>query len=145
MSWNWWLRRTKSRNRVNGSTRGWRRRLRSYNACRAGARPPPARASFFRRPGVRHPGIRHSADEASMDGYIRSEREEFFEQLCISVDADEAHEQEAIEYFENQFDQADFDPAQWLDIALFYSLAGAPAVVEMVTTDHKARIHSPQR
>ena len=74
-----------------------------------------------------------------MDGYIRSEREEFFEQLCISVDADEAHEQEAIEYFESQFDQADFDPAQWLDIALYYSPAVARGIVEMVTPDDKAR------
>ena len=74
-----------------------------------------------------------------MDGYIRSEREEFFEQLCISVDADEAHEQEAIEFFENQFDQADFDPAQWLDIALYYSPAVARGIVDMVTPDDKAR------
>jgi hypothetical protein len=74
-----------------------------------------------------------------MDGYIRSEREEFFEQLCISVDADEAHEQEAIELFENQFDQADFDPAQWLDIALYYSPAVARGIVDMVTADDKAR------
>jgi hypothetical protein len=84
-------------------------------------------------------GIRHSADEVSMDGYIRSEREEFFEQLCMSVDADEAHEQEAIEFFENQFDQSDFDPAQWLDIALYYSPAVARGIVDMVTPDDKAR------
>ncbi|CAH2803673.1 MAG: hypothetical protein CPDRYMAC_5742, partial [uncultured Paraburkholderia sp.] len=25
-----------------------------------------------------------------------------------------------IAYFENQFEKADFDPAQWLDIALYY-------------------------
>ena len=74
-----------------------------------------------------------------MDGHIRSEREEFFEQLCMSVDADEAHEQEAIEYFENQFDQADFDPTQWLDIALYYSPAVARGIVDMVTPDDKAR------
>jgi hypothetical protein len=88
-------------------------------------------ANFFR--------LRHSADEASMDGYIRSEREEYFEQLCISVDADEVHEQEAIEFFENQFDQPDFDPAQWLDIALYYSPAVARGIIDMVTPDDKAR------
>jgi hypothetical protein len=88
---------------------------------------------------IKRPGIRLSADEVSMDGYIRSEREEFFEQLCMSVDADEAHEQEAIEYFENQFDQSDFDPAQWLDIALYYSPAVARGIVDMVTPDDKAR------
>jgi hypothetical protein len=105
----------------------------------AWARQSPARTAFFQASGRPASGIRHSADEASMDGYIRSEREEFFEQLCMSVDADEAHEQEAIEYFENQFDQADFDPAQWLDIALYYSPAVARGIVEMVTPDDKAR------
>jgi hypothetical protein len=104
----------------------------SYNACRVGARFIAAHSCSI----LRHP---HSADEASMDGYIRSEREEYFEQLCISVDADEAHEQEAIEYFENQFDQPDFDPAQWLDIALYYSPAVARGIVDMVTPDDKAR------
>jgi len=74
-----------------------------------------------------------------MDGHIRSEREEYFEQLCISVDADEAHEQEAIEYFENQFDEADFDPAQWLDIALYYSPAVSSGIIDLVTADDKAR------
>jgi hypothetical protein len=79
------------------------------------------------------------ASEAQMDGHIRSEREEYFEELCISVDADEAHEQEAIEYFENQFNEADFDPAQWLDIALYYSPAVARGIIDMVTQDDKAR------
>ena len=74
-----------------------------------------------------------------MDGYIRSEQEEIFEQMCMSVDADEAHEQEAIEFFENQFEKADFDPAQWLDIALYYSPAVARGIVDMVTPDDKAR------
>jgi hypothetical protein len=74
-----------------------------------------------------------------MDGHIRSEREEYFEELCISVDADEAHEQEAIEYFENQFGEADFDPTQWLDIALYYSPAVARGIIELVTADDRAR------
>jgi hypothetical protein len=74
-----------------------------------------------------------------MDGYIRSEREENFEQLCISVDAGETHEQEAIEYFESQFGEADFDPAQWLDIALYHSPAVAQGIVEMVAPDDRAR------
>ncbi|CAH2797289.1 MAG: hypothetical protein CPDRYMAC_4639 [uncultured Paraburkholderia sp.] len=56
-------------------------------AARAGLRP--GRAAFS--------SIRHTADEVQMDGYIRSEQEEIFEQMCMSVDA---HEQEAIEYFE---------------------------------------------
>ena len=74
-----------------------------------------------------------------MDGHIRSEREEYFEELCISVDADEAHEQEAIEYFEKQFDEADFDPTQWLDIALYYSPAVARGIIDLVAADDKAR------
>jgi hypothetical protein len=74
-----------------------------------------------------------------MDGQIRSEREEYFEALCISVDADEAHEQEAIEYFEAQFGEDGFDPAQWLDIALYYSPAVARGVIEMVAPDDRAR------
>ena len=74
-----------------------------------------------------------------MDGTIRSEREEQFEELCISVDADEVHEQEAIEFFEAQFGEADFDAAQWLDIALYYSPAVARGIIDMVTPDDKAR------
>jgi hypothetical protein len=79
------------------------------------------------------------ANEAQMDGHIRSEKEEYFEELCISVDADEAHEQEAIEFFENQFGEADFDPTQWLDIALYYSPAVARGIIELVTADDKSR------
>jgi hypothetical protein len=74
-----------------------------------------------------------------MDGHIRSEKEEYFEELCISVDADEAHEQEAIEFFENQFGEAGFDPTQWLDIALYYSPAVARGIIELVTADDKSR------
>jgi hypothetical protein len=74
-----------------------------------------------------------------MDGYIRSEREEQFEALCISVDADEAHEQEAIEYFEAQFGEDGFDAAQWLDIAMYYSPAVARGIVDLVAPDDKAR------
>jgi hypothetical protein len=74
-----------------------------------------------------------------MEGYIRSEREEQFEEMCISVDADETHEQEAIEFFEAQFGEADFDAAQWLDIALYYSLAVARGVIDMVAQDDRMR------
>jgi hypothetical protein len=74
-----------------------------------------------------------------MDGKIRSEREEYFEQLCISVDANETHEQEAIEYFEDQQDDPAFDAARWLDIALYYAPAVARGVIDMVPDDDKAR------
>ena len=74
-----------------------------------------------------------------MDGYIRSEDEERFEELCISVDADETHEQEAIEFFETHVTEASFDAAQWLDIALYYSPAVARGIIDMVTPDDKAR------
>ena len=74
-----------------------------------------------------------------MDGHIRSEREEFFEQLCVSVDAGETHEQEAIEFFENQFGEADFDPAEWLDIALYHAPEVARGIIEMVPADDRAR------
>ncbi|WJF88904.1 hypothetical protein QS306_06995 [Paraburkholderia bonniea] len=74
-----------------------------------------------------------------MDSYSRSEQEEQFEQLCISVDGDEMHEQEAIEYFESQIGESGFDAAQWLDIALYYSLAVAGGIIEMVTADDRAR------
>ncbi len=47
--------------------------------------------------------------------------------------------QEAIEYFENQFDEPDFDPTQWLDIALYYSPAVARGIIDLVTADDKAR------
>jgi hypothetical protein len=84
----------------------------------------------------KHPFL---AREAQMDGHIRSEREEYFEELCISVDADETHEQEAIEFFENQFEEEDFNPAQWLDIALYYSPAVARGIIDLVGPDDKAR------
>jgi hypothetical protein len=74
-----------------------------------------------------------------MDGYIRSEDEERFEELCIAVDADETHEQEAIEFFESHVTEASFDAAQWLDIALYYSPAVARGIIDMVTPDDKAR------
>jgi hypothetical protein len=74
-----------------------------------------------------------------MDGYIRSEDEEHFEELCIAVDADEAHEQEAIEFFETHVTDANFDAAQWLDVALYYSPAVARGIIDMVTPDDKAR------
>ena len=74
-----------------------------------------------------------------MDGYRRSEQEEIFEQLCQSVDADEAHEQEAIEFFEEHMDHESFDAAQWLDVALYYSLAVARGVIDLVTAEDRAR------
>ena len=74
-----------------------------------------------------------------MGGNIRSEREEYFEQLCISIDADEAHEQEGIECFEAQIGEPDFDAAHWLDIALYYSPAVARGIVDMVDEDDRAR------
>ena len=49
------------------------------------------------------------------------------------------HEQEAIEFFENQFGEAGFDPTQWLDIALYYSPAVARGIIELVTADDKSR------
>jgi hypothetical protein len=74
-----------------------------------------------------------------MDGNIRSEREEYFEQLCISIDADEAHEQDGIECFEAQLGEPDFDPAQWLDLALYYAPAVARGIIEMIDADDRAR------
>lgn len=74
-----------------------------------------------------------------MDGYRRSEQEEIFEQLCQNVDADEAHEQEAIEFFEEHMDHEAFDAAQWLDVALYYSLAVARGVIDLVTAEDRAR------
>ncbi|WP_133649217.1 hypothetical protein [Paraburkholderia flava] len=74
-----------------------------------------------------------------MDGTIRSEREEIFEEMCASVDAGETHEQEAIEFFEAQFDEPDFDPAHWLDIALYHAPEVARGVIDMVAADDRAR------
>lgn len=74
-----------------------------------------------------------------MDGYRRSEQEEIFEQLCQSVDADEVHEQEAIEFFEAQMGEDGFDAAQWLDVALYYSLAVARGVIDLVVAEDRAR------
>lgn len=74
-----------------------------------------------------------------MDGYRRSEQEEIFEQLCQSVDADEVHEQEAIEFFEEHMDHDGFDAAQWLDVALYYSIAVARGVIDLVTAEDRAR------
>jgi hypothetical protein len=74
-----------------------------------------------------------------MADYLRSEQEEQFEALCIGVDANEVHEQEAIEYFERHIGSDGFDAAQWLDLALFYALEVARGVIEMVTDEDKAR------
>ncbi|WP_206996740.1 hypothetical protein [Trinickia mobilis] len=74
-----------------------------------------------------------------MGGNIRSEREEYFEQLCMSIDADEAHEQEGIEYFEAQIGEPDFDAALWLDIALYYAPAVARGIIDMIDEDDRAR------
>ncbi|CAM2193492.1 conserved protein of unknown function [Paraburkholderia kururiensis] len=70
---------------------------------------------------------------------IRSEQEEYFEQLCLNVDAGETHEQEAIEYFESQIESEDFDAAQWLDIALYHAPDVARGIIDFVPEEDRAR------
>jgi hypothetical protein len=70
---------------------------------------------------------------------IRSEQEEYFEQLCLAVDAGETHEQEAIEYFETQSHESDFDAAQWLDIALYHAPEVARGIIDFVDEEDRAR------
>ncbi len=70
---------------------------------------------------------------------IRSEQEEYFEQLCVAVDAGETHEQEAIEYFEAQSHESDFDAAQWLDIALYHAPEVARGIIDFVDEEDRAR------
>lgn len=70
---------------------------------------------------------------------IRSEQEEYFEQLCLAVDAGETHEQEAIEYFETQSHEPDFDAAQWLDIALYHAPEVARGIIDFVSDEDRAR------
>ena len=70
---------------------------------------------------------------------IRSEQEEYFEQLCTAVDAGETHEQEAIEYFETHSHDADFDATQWLDIALWHAPDVARGIIDFVDADDRAR------
>jgi hypothetical protein len=74
-----------------------------------------------------------------MSDYRRSEQEELFEQLCQEVDADEAHEQEAIDHFERHMDDDEFDAARYLDIALYYSVAVARGIIELVNDEDRAR------
>jgi hypothetical protein len=74
-----------------------------------------------------------------MSDPIRSEQEEYFEQLCLAVDAGETHEQEAIEYFEEQSHEADFDAAQWLDIALYHAPEVARGIIDLVDEDDRQR------
>ncbi|WP_296658068.1 hypothetical protein [Paraburkholderia sp.] len=74
-----------------------------------------------------------------MSDPIRSEQEEYFEQLCLAVDAGETHEQEAIEYFETQSHEHDFDAAQWLDIALYHAPEVARGVIDFVDERDRAR------
>jgi hypothetical protein len=70
---------------------------------------------------------------------IRSEQEEYFEQLCLDVDAGVTHEQEAIEYFETQSHESDFDAAQWLDIALYHAPEVARGIIDFVDETDRAR------
>ncbi|WP_321783062.1 hypothetical protein [Paraburkholderia sp. J94] len=74
-----------------------------------------------------------------MSDPIRSEQEEYFEQLCLAVDAGETHEQEAIEYFEEQSHEAGFDAAQWLDIALYHAPDVARGIIDFVDEEDRAR------
>ncbi|MFC5428325.1 hypothetical protein ACFPTO_05815 [Paraburkholderia denitrificans] len=74
-----------------------------------------------------------------MSDPIRSEQEEYFEQLCLAVDAGETHEQEAIEYFETQSHENDFDAAQWLDIALYHAPEVARGIIDFVDGSDRAR------
>jgi hypothetical protein len=74
-----------------------------------------------------------------MSDPIRSEQEEYFEQLCLAVDAGETHEQEAIEYFESQSHEPDFDAALWLDIALYHAPEVARGVIDLVDESDRAR------
>lgn len=70
---------------------------------------------------------------------IRSEQEEYFEQLCVAVDAGDAHEQEAIEYFETQSHEPDFDAALWLDIALYHAPEVARGIIDLVDPEDRER------
>jgi hypothetical protein len=74
-----------------------------------------------------------------MSDPIRSEQEEYFEQLCLAVDAGETHEQEAIEYFEEQSHEADFDAALWLDIALYHAPEVARGIIDLVDEEDRER------
>ena len=74
-----------------------------------------------------------------MSDSIRSEQEEYFEQLCIAVDAGETHEQEAIEYFEEQSHESDFDAAVWLDIALYHAPDVARGIIDFVNASDRER------
>ena len=68
----------------------------------------------------------------------RGEEEQNFEQLCVGVAADEFHEQEAIEYFEQHLQHDGFDGVRWLDVALYYSLNVARGIIELVSAEDKA-------
>jgi hypothetical protein len=74
-----------------------------------------------------------------MSDPIRSEQEEYFEQLCLAVDAGETHEQEAIEYFETQSHEPDFDAALWLDIALYHALEVARGIIDFIDESDRTR------
>jgi len=75
---------------------------------------------------------------------IRSEQEEYFEQLCLDVDAGDVHEQEAIEYFETQSHEPDFDAAQWLDIALYHAPDVAGGIIDLVGAEDRERSNIAQ-
>ena len=75
---------------------------------------------------------------------IRSEQEDYFEQLCLAVDAGDTHEQEAIEYFETQSHEPDFDAAQWLDIALYHAPEVARGIIDLVDPEDRERSNIAQ-
>ncbi|MCP3721901.1 hypothetical protein M3I53_01970 [Paraburkholderia sp. CNPSo 3272] len=74
-----------------------------------------------------------------MSDSIRSEQEEYFEQLCLAVAAGETHEQEAIEYFEEQSHESGFDAAVWLDIALYHAPDVARGIIDFVDVSERER------
>jgi hypothetical protein len=67
----------------------------------------------------------------------RTEQEQQFEDLCSAVDADEMHEQEAIDFFEQCREGDEFDASVWLDIALYHSTAVARGIIDLVAEDDK--------
>ncbi|MBN3857594.1 MULTISPECIES: hypothetical protein [unclassified Paraburkholderia] len=74
-----------------------------------------------------------------MSDPIRSEQEETFEQLCLAVDGGETHEQEAIEFFEENSHEPGFDAAQWLDIALYHAPDVARGIIDFVDAEDRER------
>ena len=79
-----------------------------------------------------------------MSDPIRSEQEEYFERLCLAVDAGDTHEQEAIEYFETRSHEPDFDAAQWLDIALYHAPDVARGIIDLIGQEDRERSNIAQ-